>query len=167
MWKESAVKLVLCRNVSVLLLALWGCAHRPEPKGSELRPHKDGFQVRLIDLRYDRRSLKGALLVSPKGAGTTIDNRIVEGIHFVIVHLRDCATGEETRHLIQDYLLEDDASEHLLHLESEFWFGAPIAFEWFNEPGPACLDVDAEYRPLADPALGAQAVHFRLQSKAQ
>lgn len=142
---------------ATVLLVASGCAHGPGLKKDPV-----GFETRLLDLEYDRQKVSFLFLLSPKSAEAFLDDRVIENLHLMIERVQDCQTHASLRHRVWDYFAVDEVENHLVKLTPGFWYGAPVEFKLFTEPGPDCLEISAQYRPIADVTFPMQTVQFRV-----
>ncbi len=142
---------------ALLILASTGCAHGPV-----LKRDPAGFDTRLLDVKYDRHKVSFLFLVSPKSAEASLDDRVVEDLHLMIEKVQDCQTHSPLKYSAWDYFLLDEIDKHLVKLSPGFWYGAPVEFDLFKEPGPDCVEITAQYRSIADVTFPMQPVQFQV-----
>ncbi len=143
-------------SIFVLLILAAGCAHGPV-----LKKDPAGFDTRLLDVKYDRHKVSFLFLVSPKSAEASLDDRVVEHLHLMIEKVQDCQKHSPLRYWAWDYFGLDEIDKHLIQLSPGFWYGAPVEFDLFKEPGPDCVEITAQYRSIADATFPMQPVQFQ------
>jgi hypothetical protein len=122
-------------------------------------------KVEMLDIRYDRQTLSGRILVSALGGDLRLDRRLLSSASVNVDAVSECETGAPVSFLMVDSFPPAPRSEDLLILEPGYWYGTEVRFPLFSErlmgrPGPDCIEADVSLLSFGGRPVG----HTRIRA---